>query len=300
MRRYFRLNRILPIANMVLLAAMVYFVFNLILKEPAGDFLEDSSKETLKTDFEPVQKSVNSVNSQIILERNIFNPANFNASGKNWNETLAVQPSKPVVRKQLELRLLGTVAGDEKIACAIVEDIKTKAQDLYKTGDVIQGAIIEKIERNRIIILHEGIPEILNLFVAGKESSVYVNTEKSENEEQDVSDVIKVTSPAAREVNKKAFLAKIGGIEAVMKTVEVTPHTVNGKADGLRISGLEGLSMASFVGLENGDVIQTINGQTVTDNRKAFQVLKKARALSSLDMQLIRGEEKKTLSFKIN
>ncbi|MBN1975464.1 MAG: hypothetical protein JW787_17640 [Sedimentisphaerales bacterium] len=275
-------------------------MFSLILKEPAGDFLEDSSKETLKTDFEPVQKSVNSVNSQIILERNIFNPANFNMPGRNLNETFAVQPSKPVVRKQLELRLLGTVAGDEKIACAIVEDIKTKVQDLYKTGDVIQGAIIEKIERNRIIILNEGIPEILNLFVAGNESSVYAGTQKSENEKQDVSDVIKVTSPAAREVNKKAFLAKIGGIEAVMKTVEVTPHTVNGKADGLRISGLEGLSMASFVGLENGDVIQTINGQTVTDNRKAFQVLKKARALSSLDMQLMRGEEKKTLSFKIN
>ena len=247
---------------------------------------------------------MNTVNPKIILERNIFSPVTVSASQKSsQKETVETQSAKPVTTGQLELRLLGTVAGDENAACAIIEDTKTRIQELYKTGDLVQGARIEKIERNRIMLLNEGIQQILNLYVGSEDNMNAVastkETKSAAPEKNSMAGVIKVTSPTEREVNKSAFLAKVGGVEAVMKTVDITPHLVNGKADGLKITGLEGLSMARFVGLENGDVIQVINGQFVTDSRKAFQVLRKARALSSLDMQLLRGSERKTLSFKI-
>ncbi len=57
--------------------------------------------------------------------------------------------------------------------------------------------------------------------------------------------------------------------------------------------------MAGNFGFENGDVIQTINGQLLTNKRKAFQVLKKARSQSSLNFQLLRNKQKMDLSFEI-
>jgi type II secretory pathway component PulC len=57
--------------------------------------------------------------------------------------------------------------------------------------------------------------------------------------------------------------------------------------------------MARYVGFENGDVIQNINGSTVTNRRKAFQILRKARSQSSLNIQLLRNQEQMSLSFGI-
>ena len=304
MKKFLRVSKIFSILNLVLLCILGYLALNLIAGKTRQVHAIDPKTEAAQADINTDNILSNTVNPKIILERNIFSPVTVSASQKSsQKETVETQSAKPVTTGQLELRLLGTVAGDENAACAIIEDTKTRIQELYKTGDLVQGARIEKIERNRIMLLNEGIQQILNLYVGSEDNMNAVastkETKSAAPEKNSMAGVIKVTSPTEREVNKSAFLAKVGGVEAVMKTVDITPHLVNGKADGLKITGLEGLSMARFVGLENGDVIQVINGQFVTDSRKAFQVLRKARALSSLDMQLLRGSERKTLSFKI-
>lgn len=302
MKNFFRLNKVFSILNLVLVCILGYFIFSLISCKTDNENIINSRPESAQRDIKPDDGSSNSINTKTILEHNIFGPANANASQESSQKEIpASLPAKNASKKPLDLRLLGTVAGDENTSCAIIEDTQTRIQDLYKIGDVVQGARIDKIERNRIILFNDEVQEVLNLYV-GSENNANTLTSGKETKPkapESAAGIIKETSPTEREVNKSAFLAKVGGIEAIMKTVEITPNLVNGKSDGLKISGLEGLSMAKFVGLENGDVIHTINGQTVTNDRKAFQVLRKARSLSSLDLELTRGTQEKTLSFKI-
>ena len=295
--RRFELNRIFSVASWVLLSIIIYMIANLILtKNIRQDIEANSAIESTKTTIDIGRNSSGTIDQNLILKRNIFNPQKTEPVPKDIQPK--IQPPKTVAKKQIELRLLGTVAGSKDVACAIIEDMKTKVQDIYRTGDVIEGALIERIERNRIVLLNDGAEEILNLYVAGNEP-VYMAKQTGEGPAAIAEPNVPEKAAAESEINKKAFLAKIGGIEAVLKTVKISPHTVDGKTDGLKITGLEELSMARFVGLENGDVIQTINGQSLTDSRKAFQVLQKARALSSMDIMLTRGTQKKTLSFKI-
>jgi len=175
------------------------------------------------------------------------------------------------------------------VACAVIENVKTRIQDLYKTGDIIEGAWVEKIERNRIVLFNGQQREVLILSMAGKvPGPVAKSAEPVIAKKPSIAEVVNIISPTEREINKKAFLAKIGGTEAILKTVDITPYVVNGKENGIRITGLEDSSMARYVGFENGDVIQIINGQTVTNSRKAFQILRKARTQSSLDIQFLR------------
>jgi type II secretion system protein C len=301
MRYIFKPHKILSVLNLLLLAILGVYVLNLILKDTKQEDVAKPKDHSIHADIEHNQISSDIVNPEIILERNIFSPIKTDESkNESQREKHVAQSAKLVTRKQLELRLLGTVAGKGDVSCAIVQDTRTSVQNLYKTGDVIHGARIDKIERNRIILLNEGVREVLNLYVASGNSTVQANkTQKIVAKESSLADAIKVTSPTEREVNKHAFFANIGGIEAVLKTVEFSPYIVNGRAEGLQINGLEGLSMARYVGLENGDVIQNINGQIIKDNRKAYQVLRKARALSALDIQIMRADETKMLSFKI-
>ena len=113
------------------------------------------------------------------------------------------------------------------------------------------------------------------------------------------SDVVRILSPTEREIDKRAFASKVGRMDAVLRAVKFSPHVVDEKEEGLRITGLEGLSVASYIGLRNGDVVQGLNGQTITNRRKAFQVLRRAKRLPSSDIEFLRGAQKKTLSLKM-
>ncbi len=298
MKGVLEIGKLLWVANLILLAILGYVAAGFI-------FGNDAEQSTI---VEPIPKIVEGDiilskepmppgNDKIILGRNIFGSAGASAVKENPQKEKRKAPA-PVVSARL--RLLATVAGDEEVACAVIENIKTRIQDLYKTGDIIEGAQVERIERNRIVLFNGVQREVLNLYVA---DGVSVPVEKSAEpviaQKPGFADVVNIISPTEREINEKAFLAKVGGMEAILKTVEVAPYIVNGKEKGMRITGLEDSSMARYVGFENGDVIQIINGQTVTNRRKASQILRKARALSSLDTQLLRGNEKKTLSFRI-
>ena len=298
MKNFLEIPRILLITNIVLLVIMGYIVAGFIFGNDSGQSAivepistTDGEKNALSKDSVPVD------NPDIIIERNIFGSSGW-SSAKQDPEQETKENSISVLKAQL--RLLATVAGDEEVACAVIENVKTKVQDLYKIGDIIEGTRIERIDRNRIVLINEGQREVLNLYVAdGVSDRVEKSSEPVIARKPSAAEAVKIISPTEREINKKAFLARVGGMEAILKTVEVAPYLEDGQEKGVRITGLENLSMARYVGFENGDVIQNINGSTVTNRRKAFQILRKARSQSSINIQLLRGQQEKKLSFGI-
>ncbi len=298
MKNVLEIPRILLITNIVLLVILGYIVAGFIFGNDRG---QSAIVEPISTtDGEKIALSNDRAmadNPDIILERDIFGSSGWSSAKQN-PEQETKENSISVLKAQL--RLLATVAGDEEVACAVIENIKTKIQDLYKTGDIIEGAQIERIERNKIVLFTAGQREVLNLYVAdGILGRVEKSTEPVIAQKPDAAEAVNIISPTKREINKKAFLARVGGMEAILKTVEVAPYLEDGQEKGVRITGLEDLSMARYVGFENGDVIQNINGSRVTNRRKAFQILRKARSQSSINIQLLRNQQEKKLSFGI-
>jgi len=64
---------------------------------------------------------------------------------------------------RLKLRLWGTITGDGIRAQAIIEEIARRKQGMYKVGDVIQGAIVMKIFREKVVLHVDGKYEILDI-----------------------------------------------------------------------------------------------------------------------------------------
>jgi len=298
MKSIFEIKRILWITNIVLLVILVYIVADFIFGNNRGQSAVIEPVST--TDGEKIAVSrdpARADNPDVIIERNIF-------GSSGWNST-KVKPQQQTNENSIsvlkaQLRLLATVAGDEDVACAVIENVKTKIQDLYKTGDIVGGVLIDRIERNKIVLLNAGKREVLNLYVSdGTLDRVEKSTEPVIAQEPDVGEAVNIISQTEREINKKAFLARVGGMEAILKKVEVVPYLEDGQEKGVRITGLEDFSMARYIGFENGDIIQSINGNTLTNRRKAFQILRKARSQSSIEIQLLRDQQEKKLSFGI-
>ena len=298
MKNVLEIPRILLVTNIVLLVILGYIVAGFIFRNDSGQSAVVEPISTTDGEINALSKDpAEADNPDIIIKRNIFGSSGLSSAKQNPEQDTKVN-SISVLKAQL--RLLATVAGDEEVACAVIENVKTKIQDLYRIGDIIEGTRIERIDRNKIVLVNEGQREVLNLYVTdGNSDRIEKSAEPVIAQKPDAAEAVNVISPTEREINKKAFLARVGGMEAIIKTVQIAPYVEDGKEKGVRITGLEGLSMARFVGFENGDIIQNINGSTVTNRRKAFQILRKARSQSSISIQLLRGQQEKKLSFGI-
>ncbi len=95
----------------------------------------------------------------IILKRNIFQ------AGEDAPAAESVEQEKSDIdqleKTQLSLSLLGTVSGEQEDARAIIRDDKTRLEDLFRVGSEIQGAIINRIARGKVVLLVNGREEVL-------------------------------------------------------------------------------------------------------------------------------------------
>jgi len=196
--------------------------------------------------------------------------------------------------EELGIALLGTVAGSPEISRAIIKDIKTNKLSLYKTGDTVATAHIESIERDVVVLLHQGQRKILEL-----------GTRESKQQDADNTQAALSNSAAqAAETNPPANFhtsagAKLRNIEIMLTNAVIEPYTIDGQVEGLRITGLENIKGAEDLGLKNGDIIRTVNGQRLTSKQRAYQIFKKARSQTAANIELLRGNETKTLSFSL-
>lgn len=96
---------------------------------------------------------------QVILGRNIFQATR--AGGTAADNEQSESDIEHLAQTQLSLSLLGTVTGSQEDARAIIRDDKTKLEDLYRAGSEIQGAVVQRITRGKVVLLVNGREEVL-------------------------------------------------------------------------------------------------------------------------------------------
>jgi type II secretory pathway component PulC len=289
MKAVLKLRKLFRPINSVLLAIMVCILVSFISADNAR-------KSTFACPI-PMKEEVEIIsyknpspsdNHKIIIERNIFNSSGLNKVKENLE---GEKIGDPLSILKAQLRLLATVAGDDQVACAVIENVKSKVQDVYKAGDIIEGAKIESIDRNKIVLFYEEQHKLLNLHIA-----CVVLDPADKNEEPAI---VQKQKTVEQDNNRTACITQAQGMVASLEKMEVVPYIVNGEEKGLCIAGMDNSSMGGYFGFKNGDLIQTLNGQMLNNKQKAFQALKKARSQSSLNFQILRNQHKMDLSFEI-
>ena len=101
-------------------------------------------------------------------------------------------------------------------------------------------------------------------------------------------------------VSKSSALNKAGEIYRTLSKVKVEPYYQSDKVTGLMIDGIEQGSIIEQAGIRNQDVINTVNNQKIDSYQKALQVFSKARNQKEIKVALLRGGEKKLLSYRLS
>jgi len=242
----------------------------------------------------------------VIVEQDIFG-----SSLRTYKSLLGDNSVGPALsaEEELGIALLGTVAGSPEISRAIIKDLKTNELSLYKTGDTVatpswkgsSTAHIESIEKDVVVLLHQGQRKILDL---GTRESVARHPVDKRQDIDSAQTALSTNSAQAVETNPPAKSQstigdKLSDIEIMLTKAVIEPYAIDGQVEGLRITGLENISGAEDLGLKNGDIIRTVNGHRLTGKQKAYQIFKKARSQEAMNIELLRDNETKTLSFSL-
>jgi len=229
----------------------------------------------------------------VIVEKDIFG----SSASLEANKLMQVDNTAGTTSsgdEELGIALLGTVAGSPEISRAIVKDLKTNVLNIYKTGDTIVSASVESIEKDGIVLLHEGQRKKIDLRIkeSGKQETVIPEITMAKNATQQFED-----QPASK--SNPTFADKLRYAASMIPKADVKPHIIDGQVEGLRVTGLEDIQGAEDLGLKNGDVIRTVNGQRLDSKQKAYQISKKVRSQTAMDIELMRDNKIKGFSFSL-
>lgn len=193
-------------------------------------------------------------------------------------------PHIPYVQDDLDLKLVGTALVDVPgNSIAIIEDLATGGQEIYKKGDTLKGVFIKKILGKGVIIDKGKGDEILTM--TGGSNTRQTKTPESQ---------LRRYQPREKRVDAADRTYK-----AMKRGIGIRTYKQNGQPVGFAIFNIEPNSIFSKVGLENCDVITAVNGNPIDVSREPSHFYKTFEKGGEITVDIKRDDTDQQLSFEI-
>lgn len=251
---------------------------------------------------------------KIISSRDLFS---LNPPEKESTKEGEVQKNVPLT--ELKLKLLGTMVGRGVAPYAIIKDLKTRSQDIYRVGDSIGPAEVTNIYRNRVILKHNGAEEMLIAFESLEE--ITGEREQADQQEQ-VAETHSAPSISPRKTPRDEY-ARIGekiaqnhwvvkrsdvqdivnNASQLLTQIRIIPHFQGGdlnNPDGFQVANIVPRTFFDKMGLKSGDIIKSVNGESVNSPESAFEAYQRLKNESRIQVNLIRAGKEVNLKYDIN
>ena len=230
-----------------------------------------------------------------IIEGNIFNSK---MRGKEAVEPAPAAETHQAPPVDLRVILMGTVVGEgtEVVSYAIIEHQVTREQLLYRLGESIDNqAKIIKIDRNEVLLQIGDAQKHLRLYLEEESEPEAIGMTGARVQERGV---LKLTSNQWV-LDRQEITAALENLSQLLTKARVVPNFTGGKPDGFRIFSIVPDSFFSKIGLQNGDVLQRINGVEIKDPENFMRVFQQLKGEASVTLDLVRNNQKQTFAYEI-
>lgn len=299
------IKKIFIIIHILLLTLVVFFCVQLFYQLISATALRVPLDQQLIVQIPENSPSVNRPNYtraspdlnayQAIFNRDLFKTAQVERAGK---ETDDIELAK-LKETQMNLKLWGTVTGsEEQSAYAVIEDLKNRRQSLYREGDTLRNAQIKMILRKKVVLNVNGKDEIL--LMEEEKNPQAANTPGSNNREMATPEYeYGSNADTTVRIDRGEINSALKNINQLMSQVKVRPHFENGRPSGLVVSHIRPNSIFSEMGLQNGDIIKGVNGNQIQSVDDALKFYENLKSSSSVDLQIERGGELRSIAYQI-
>jgi general secretion pathway protein C len=201
-------------------------------------------------------------------------------------------------RTDLNVKLWGTaMSNDPAHAFAIIEDQAARRQGLYHVGDVILDvATLVRVEWDRVVLDRNGVEEVLELSSARGPANAPASASGGGGA---AGERIRKTADNKFVVDRRELEKTVENINEVFTQARAVPFFQDGKTVGFRVFAIKPGSVFEKIGLQNGDVIQRVNGVELTDPTKAISLFTELQNEGHIALDLQRNAQSKSFSYEI-
>jgi general secretion pathway protein C len=281
-------------ANLLLLAAVAYLLSS-IAGTAIGAKLAPSPEVVLSAPPAPIEIDPprQAAYYALIGKRDIFNSVKPEAPPP---------PPEAPVATPLKLKLWGVaVHDDSRRSYSIIEDLGARKQGVYAiNAPVPGGATVKAIEWDKVILNHNGKEEVLEL---ASKSPLGLppkpNPAAAAPPPGPTGNGIQATSETEFIVPRSEVDSALENMSQLFTQIRAVPHFEGGQSIGFRLFAIRRGSLFDKIGLKNGDIITSINGNPMNDPSKAVGLLQELRDARNLDVDILRNQQPSKLQYTI-
>jgi general secretion pathway protein C len=188
---------------------------------------------------------------------------------------------------------------------AVIRDAEDRSIGAFAKGTKLHDATISEIEETRVYLDNAGRKEYLDLLdeslstVKTKSAAVAAAVSSGDYLSQEMDRGVRKTGEYSYDIQRATLEAVLGNTNLLARSARIVPESKEGRAAGFRLYSVRPDGPFAKIGLQNGDVISSINGLELTSIEKSFEVYGKLRSASHLALGVERNGQKVTMDYGI-
>jgi general secretion pathway protein C len=241
------------------------------------------------------------------------------------------------VPSDMDVNLLGAmVANNPDYSVALIQDPTSKTTYVAGVGEFIgPDAEVLEIYRDRVIIRRKGRLEFIKLDdslmgnpsatrtlgTAGivppaaidlksgtlndktpnlrKKDGPSSPAEAVEAARQKNNEGVNKVADGKFELDRDAINDQLQDPKALAKQARIIPNYSDGKRAGIKLVGVTPGGVFGKIGIRSGDIVHSINGEKVTSQNKAFELLDGMRKANNVQIEIERGGKRQSIEYSI-
>jgi len=111
-------------------------------------------------------------------------------------------------------------------------------------------------------------------------------------------DIVRV-DPGTWQIRREKLLENFANVGSLSSQATVTPYFVQGQQLGFRLSQIRAGGVLQQIGLQEGDVLQKVNGLDIYTPQEALQAYQQLQTESTVRISILRNNSPTTLTYEI-
>jgi len=254
--------------------------------------LQISSLDSI-TPLEPQAESSRALADAIVTSGLFPLPPSSGDSLAAGQVTEAPAPPLEVAKK---VALIGTVFGQQGGIMAILEELSTKKQSLYRMGEQIPAVgALSAIEKNRVLFRAGKQEEWLDLALTQLPHPLQSGVPATATSAQ----IPRPSAPQRRILDRREIDAALADMTRLLTQVQAVPYLTDGKLDGFRLYSVMPLGFFDKIGLQTNDLLQRINGVEIRDPGMLLSLFQQLRSERTVRVDIVRNAQRQILTYEI-
>jgi general secretion pathway protein C len=307
MKRYFWLAYLLLVTAAAALAAeMVNTYISAQLAAPLQPVQTQAGRTA-----GPLAQQASLTHYEIINKRNIFNATPPSTTPEPPRTAEPPPPPPEVPATPLPLKLVGIMVGKQAQAprFAIIESMGSPpGQALYQVGDSVQQVFVVDILPGCVVLdtgreqqklcFEKDAGTILVSGAMPRTAAAAPAPPAPQAGDTGGTDVARINTETWK-VKREKLLENFANVDSLSSEATVTPYVVQGQQLGFRLSQLRAGGVLQQMGLQEGDVLQNVNGLNIHTPQEALQAYQLLQNESTVLLSILRNNSLATLTYEL-